>query len=103
MQGRAAWVTSWFLLLAWLPALASPVYQGKVVHVADENTLIILVSSKPLEARLAEIDTPEKGLPFGTRAKQALGTLAIGKRGSSRWTGIGTVGLSDGHKWAAPT
>jgi len=62
-----------------LPATASTVYEGKVVHVADGDTLAILSGGKRIKIRLAEIDTPEKRQPYGMQAKKALAALAFGK------------------------
>jgi len=47
---------------------------------AGGDTLTVLMASKEqIKVRLAEIDTPEKKQPYGTRAKQALSKLAFGK------------------------
>ena len=54
--------------------------QGKVVHIADGDTLTVLTSSnQQVKIRLAGIDTPEKAQPFGNKAKQALAALAFQK------------------------
>jgi len=68
------------LFLLSLTAAASTVYEGKVVHIADGDTLTILWRGKPLKVRLAEIDTPEKRQPFGMQSKKALAALAFDKR-----------------------
>jgi len=62
------------------PATAETVHQGKVVKIADGDTLTLLVDSKQHKIRLSDIDTPERKQPFGTRAKQALSELAFGKQ-----------------------
>ena len=73
-----------FLALVFLfassSALAETVYQGKVVKIADGDTLTLLVDSKQLKIRLSDIDTPERKQPFGTKAKQALPDLAFSRR-----------------------
>jgi len=54
---------------------------GKVVHIADGDTLTILtVRNKQVKIRLAGIDTPEKAQPFGTKAKQALAALTFNEQ-----------------------
>jgi endonuclease YncB( thermonuclease family) len=63
------------LLLVIFQASAETVHRGKVVKIADGDTLTILVDSKQLKIRLSDIDTPERKQPFGTRAKQALSNL----------------------------
>ncbi len=65
------------LLLVIFPAPAETVHEGKVVKIADGDTLTLLVDSKQLKIRLSDIDTPERKQPFGTRAKQALSELAF--------------------------
>jgi endonuclease YncB( thermonuclease family) len=45
---------------------------GKVVCVTDSDTITLLVAERPVEVRLAEIDTPERGQPWATRANQSL-------------------------------
>jgi len=45
---------------------------GKVVSVADGDTITVLVDQLPIKIRLAEIDAPEGGQPWGARAKEAL-------------------------------
>lgn len=54
-------------------------FYGKVVAIADGDTLTVLVDRQQVKVRLEGIDTPEKGQPFGTKAKEALGRLVTGK------------------------
>lgn len=54
---------------------------GKVVAIADGDTLTLLTADRQqIKVRLAEIDTPERAQPYGTRARQALSDLAFGKQ-----------------------
>ena len=68
------------LLLVVFLASAETVYQGKVVKIADGDTLTLLVNNEQHKIRLSDIDTPERKQPFGTRAKQALSELAYSKQ-----------------------
>jgi endonuclease YncB( thermonuclease family) len=74
-----------FVLLAILagPLLAAE-YVGRVVGIADGDTMTLLVpdgaSFKQVKVRLGEIDTPESKQPFGERAKQTLSDLAYNKQ-----------------------
>lgn len=55
--------------------------QGKVVGIADGDTLTLLDAGKRQhKIRLAEVDAPEKNQAFGSRAKQALSDLCFGKQ-----------------------
>ena len=54
-------------------------FQGKVVGVADGDTITVLRDRQPVRIRLNGIDAPESGQPFGTRAKQFTSNLAFGK------------------------
>jgi endonuclease YncB( thermonuclease family) len=65
--------------LAVLPAGAAELV-GKVVGITDGDTLTLLVGRREVKIRLAEIDTPERRQPYGSRAKEALSKLAFGKR-----------------------
>jgi endonuclease YncB( thermonuclease family) len=66
-------------LLIPLPSFASDQLSGKVVGITDGDTLTVLVDRKPVKVRLAEIDTPERGQPWASKAKQALSTKVYGQ------------------------
>jgi endonuclease YncB( thermonuclease family) len=52
---------------------ADTVLEGEVIKIADGDTLTLLTSDKrQVKVRLAEIDAPERGQPYGQKAKQAL-------------------------------
>lgn len=61
------------------PHSSSNTLVGKVVSIADGDTLTMLVNNAQYKIRLAEIDTPEKRQPYGTKAKQALSEMVFGK------------------------
>ncbi len=66
-------------LLLSAPTMSSEL-QGRVVSIADGDTFTLLAADKKqIRIRLAEIDTPESGQPYGNRAKQALSQLVFGK------------------------
>jgi endonuclease YncB( thermonuclease family) len=48
------------LLLASLSLFADTIHEGKVIKIADGDTLTILVDQEQLKIRLSEIDTPER-------------------------------------------
>lgn len=71
-------------LLPLLLVLATPApaetLEGKVVGIVDGGTIDILDSSKKQHRiRYDGIDAPERGQPFGAKAKSMLGDLVFGK------------------------
>jgi endonuclease YncB( thermonuclease family) len=67
-------------LLFWCVVAADEI-TGRVVGVADGDTLTILNSSRTQhKIRLNGIDAPEKKQPYGSAAKQHLWDLAYGKQ-----------------------
>lgn len=53
---------SFLLVLFIFSASAETVYHGKVVKIADGDTLTLLVDQEQLKIRLSDIDTPEGAL-----------------------------------------
>ena len=71
-------------LMAIGPAVAGPssrpvVLHGKVVAVADGDTVTVLVDRRQVRIRLHSVDCPEKKQPFGQKAKQFTSRLVFGK------------------------
>lgn len=67
------------LLLA-SPNLLGKALTGKVIKIADGDTLTILTSNKHKERiRLVEIDAPERHQAFGQQSKQSLANLCFHK------------------------
>ena len=69
---------SLILFLCVPPVFAEQLF-GKVVSVADGDTITVLVGRKQMKVRLAEIDAPERRQPFGTRAKKQWPSLSSEK------------------------
>lgn len=70
------YVTVIFFLVMPCPAWA---WSGKVIGVADGDTITVLRDKKPQKIRLYGIDCPEKRQPFGKRAKQFTSEMVFGK------------------------
>lgn len=113
MHPRAKYVVGAWIVVAGLSAL--PVFAetlvGRVVGVSDGDTITVLDARKNQHrVRLAGIDAPEKGQPFGSRAKQSLSSLSFGKAVRVEWYKvdryrriIGTVWVSPEHSGCAVT
>ena len=54
-------------------------FTGKVVAVADGDTITVLKDLQQVKVRLTEIDAPEKKQAFGNRSKDSLSDLCFGK------------------------
>ncbi len=68
------------VLLALSPAIFEADLSGGVVGISDGDTFTLLTSDKQqVKIRLAEIDAPESGQPYGNKSKQALSGLIFGK------------------------
>jgi len=53
--------------------------EGKVVRIADGDTITVLVDRKQVKVRLSDIDAPERGQDFSQRSRQALADLVFAK------------------------
>jgi micrococcal nuclease len=68
-------------LLQDLPKVESGKVSGKVVSIADGDTITILTAEKKqIKIRLNGIDAPERVQPFGTNSKQFVSGLIGEKR-----------------------
>jgi len=77
-------------------------FQGKVVGVADGNTVTVLRGKEQVKVRLDGIDAPEKNQSFGTTSKDALAGLVFGKtvtvqsKGTDRYgRTLGVISVGD--------
>lgn len=80
------------ILLLFAAGAHAETLQGRVVGITDGDSLTVLVDRTPIKVRLAEIDSPEKKQPFGTRAKQALSDLCFGQQATVEKTAVDRYG-----------
>ena len=85
-------------VLTWLCALCvalaaggtvarADVLEGRIVGVRDGDTVDLLTArNERVRVRLAAIDAPELGQPYGRRAKEALSTLTFDRIVRVEWT-----------------
>ncbi len=74
-----------FLLLL-LPTAFADTLTGKVVKVADGDSITVLDSTNTQHRiRLQGIDAPEKGQPYGNASSKHLASLVAGKTVSVKW------------------
>lgn len=75
------------LLLLLLPLTSwSAELAGRVVRIVDGDVLVVLdATNTQHKIRLAGIDCPERGQPWGTRAKQALSDHVFDRHVTGEW------------------
>src|SRR5712691_7992763 len=61
-----------------IPSFATD-FTGRVVGVADGDTIKVMHNGKAEKIRLHGIDCPEKAQPFGSKAKQFTSGMVFGK------------------------
>lgn len=85
--GRGAIMTGLgCLLLVTGLSLHAETLNGKVVAVADGDTVTVLdAARRSHKVRLAGIDAPEKAQAFGVRSKQSLSAMVFNKTVSVEW------------------
>ena len=70
-------------------------YTGRVVKVADGDTITMLVEGhRQVKIRLSEIDAPESKQPYGKRSKALLSELVFGKLISAQVNDVDRYGRS---------
>lgn len=69
---------------------------GKVVDVADGDTLTVLNGREEVKVRLNTIDEPKRKQPFGTQSKQALSDLCFGQTAAIETYGHDRYGINIG-------
>lgn len=76
-------------------------FSGRVVNIADGDTLSVLVEKRPIRVRLDGIDAPERGQPFGKRSRQSLSDLCAAKTARVEDHGKDRFGRTIGRVYCA--
>ncbi|MHC1728592.1 MAG: thermonuclease family protein [Syntrophobacteraceae bacterium] len=71
-------ILSYTMLIVFIPTFAWA-WQGRVVSVADGDTITVLHEGKGEKVRLYGVDTPEKRQDFGQKAKQFTSDQVFGR------------------------
>jgi endonuclease YncB( thermonuclease family) len=90
-------------LVAAACAGAAERHVGRVTHVVDGQSVDVVVKAKRLRVRLAGIDAPRAGQPFGLRSRQALVQLCGGEIATIDATGKADNGSLIAHVACAGT
>lgn len=61
--------------------------RGKIIGVADGDTLTLLMGKESVRVRLEGIDAPERGQNFSTKSRDVLKALVVGKEALVQKTG----------------
>lgn len=81
------------VLLIAVAGQAAGIISGKVVHIADGDTVTILTSgNQQVKIRLYGIDCPEKRQAYGNRARQTVAAMIAGKDVRVRNMGVDRYG-----------
>lgn len=99
------WIAAPILLLTLLFPLHAEEIRGKVVHIADGDTITVLDANKTQhKIRLEGIDAPEHHQAFGTKSKERIAEKVAGKEVVVIWKSkdrygriLGDVYLGDRH------
>ncbi len=89
-----------FLLLSFA---AHADFTGKVVAVADGDTITVLRGNEQVKIRLAGIDAPEKAQAFGNAAKLRMSDLVFGKEVRVDDRKLDKHGRTIGRVWVTST
>lgn len=76
---------------------------GTVVGISDGDTFTLLVDNTQYRVRLSGIDTPERGQPFGTAARNALSDLIFGREVRVENRKTDRYGRIIGRTWVRPS
>lgn len=91
------------VLWAVIQAATAETITGRVVGVADGDTITVLDADKRQHRiRVAGIDAPERGQPSGFRSKESLGALVHEQPVRVEWEKRDRFGRIVGKVWAAP-
>ena len=72
-----AYSVAWLLLMALPIVVHAEQFTGRVVGIADGDTISVLREGKAVKVRLHGVDTPEKAQAYGTQARKLTSDMAF--------------------------
>jgi endonuclease YncB( thermonuclease family) len=84
MRRAISLLTLTFLVVIWASAFADTL-TGKVVKVADGDTITVLQDNTQHRIRLQGLDAPERKQPHGNASRKHLASLVAGKTVTVQW------------------
>lgn len=80
------WIAAFTVLLGFITTLHADELRGKVVSIADGDTITVLDAAKVQhKIRLQGIDAPERKQAFGTKSKERMSEKVGGKEVVVQW------------------
>jgi endonuclease YncB( thermonuclease family) len=67
------------ILLCWIGGLGGDPFAARVIQVNDGDTITVLSEGRQIKVRMASIDCPEWGMPFGRNAARFTSNKVLGK------------------------
>ena len=77
---RRAAIHRWAFGIALLQLITGNVHAERVVRVKDGDSIVIASAGREVDVRIADMDAPELGQPYGEEAKSALAALVDGRQ-----------------------
>lgn len=78
-MSKVKYIAVLFIAIISLSVGSVPIFSGKVIAIADGDTVTILHEKTQIKIRIDAIDAPEKGMPYSKAAKKFLSDLCFGK------------------------
>ena len=72
------WPVFWLLTLYCVTSSAET-FRAKVIHVADGDSIVVILAERRVGVRLLEIDAPERRQPYGNVSRDSLTQLCAGE------------------------
>ena len=72
------WPVFWLLTLLCASSSAET-FRARVIHVADGDSIVVILADRRVDVRLLDIDAPERRQPYGDVSRDSLTRLCAGE------------------------